>query len=56
MAEKIETPLWRSEDYVETAQDIAAYLEAVFDDADPDDADPVLIAYALDLAARIEGT
>jgi len=51
MAEKIETPLWRSEDYVETAQDIAAYLEAVFDDADP-----VLIAYALDLAARMEGT
>jgi len=48
---KIETPRRRSEGYVETAQDIAAYREAVFADADP-----VLVAYALDLAARIEGT
>lgn len=38
---------WRTEDYLETAEDIAAYLEVVYEDGDP-----TLIAYALDIVAR----
>jgi DNA-binding phage protein len=33
---------WKTEDHLETPEDIAAYLEAVFEDGDPEP-----IAYAL---------
>jgi len=35
---------WRTEDHLETVEDIAAYLEAVFEDGDPE-----LIGHALGL-------
>ncbi|HZK89280.1 MAG TPA: addiction module antidote protein [Stellaceae bacterium] len=41
---------WRTEDYLETPEDIAAYLEAVFEDGDPE-----LIAHALGTIARSKG-
>jgi probable addiction module antidote protein len=41
---------WNTADQLETAEDIAAYLEAVFEDGDPE-----LIAYALGVAARSKG-
>jgi hypothetical protein len=31
----IETTHYRTEDYLETPEDIAAYLEAIFEDGDP---------------------
>jgi DNA-binding phage protein len=47
MTDRIETLPWRSEDHLETKEDIEAYLEAAFEDGDPK-----LIAYALDVLAR----
>jgi probable addiction module antidote protein len=47
---KIETLPWKTEDHLETAEDIAAYLEAVFEDGDPE-----LIAHALGNVARSKG-
>lgn len=47
---KTTTIPWRSEDYLETVEDIAAYLEAVFEDGDPE-----LIGYALGVVARSKG-
>lgn len=47
---KTTTIPWRSEDYLETVEDIAAYLEAVFEDGDPE-----LIGYALGIVARSKG-
>jgi probable addiction module antidote protein len=41
---------WRTEDHLETAEDVAAYLEAVFEDGDPE-----LIAHALGNVARSKG-
>ncbi len=41
---------WRTEDHLETAEDIAAYLEAVFEDGDPE-----LITHALGTVARSKG-
>jgi probable addiction module antidote protein len=41
---------WRTEDYLETAEDIAAYLEAAFEDGDPE-----LISHALGVVARSKG-
>lgn len=41
---------WNTEDHLETLEDIAAYLEAVFEDGDPD-----LIGYALGAVARSKG-
>lgn len=41
---------WKSEDQLETADDIAAYLEAVFEDGDTE-----LIAHALGVVARAKG-
>ena len=41
---------WRTEDHLDTAEDIAAYLEAVFDDGDPE-----LITHALGAVARSKG-
>jgi probable addiction module antidote protein len=46
----IETTKWDSADYLKTPEDIAAYLEAVFEDGDPE-----LIAHALGVVARAEG-
>jgi DNA-binding phage protein len=51
MADKIETLPWRGEDYLETEEDIAAYLDAAFEDGDP-----MLIAYALDIVVRTNTT
>ena len=41
---------WRTEDHLETVEDIAAYLEAVFEDGDPE-----LISHALGAVARSKG-
>ena len=41
---------WRTEDHLETVEDIAAYLEAVFEDGDPE-----LIGHALGAVARSQG-
>jgi probable addiction module antidote protein len=41
---------WKTEDHLETLEDIAAYLEAVFEDGDPE-----LISYALGAVARSKG-
>ena len=46
----LETTPYDTADYLETAADIAAYLEAVFEDGDP-----ALITYALGTIARSEG-
>lgn len=47
---EIKTARWRTEDHLETLEDIAAYLEAVFEDGDPE-----LISYALGAVARSTG-
>ena len=49
MAKTKITP-WRTEDHLETPEDIAAYLEAVFEDGDPE-----LISHALGAVARSKG-
>lgn len=41
---------WNTEDHLETPEDIAAYLEAVFADGDP-----ALISHALGAVARSKG-
>ena len=41
---------WRTEDHLETVEDIATYLEAVFEDGDPE-----LIGHALGAVARSKG-
>ena len=46
----IETTVYRTEDYLETPEDVAAYLEAVFEDGDPQ-----LICEALGNIARSKG-
>jgi probable addiction module antidote protein len=46
----LETQLYDSADYLKTPQDIAAYLEAAFEDGDP-----ALITHALGVVARAEG-
>lgn len=44
------TKKWDSADYLESREDVAAYLEAVFEENDP-----ALIAHALGVAARAKG-
>lgn len=44
------TERFDSADYLETAEDVAAYLEAAFEDGDP-----AVITHALGVAARAEG-
>jgi probable addiction module antidote protein len=44
------TIAWKTEDHLEDPDDIAAYLDAVFDDGDPE-----LIAHALGAVARAKG-
>ena len=46
----LETQPYDSADYLKTPQDIAAYLEAAFEDGDP-----ALITHALGVVARTEG-
>jgi probable addiction module antidote protein/putative addiction module killer protein len=46
----LKTLPWKTEDHLETPKDIAAYLEAVFEDGDPE-----LITYALGAVARSKG-
>jgi probable addiction module antidote protein len=46
----VELKEWDSAEYLETAEDIAYYLEAAFEDGDP-----ALIALALGNVARSEG-
>ena len=46
----IKTIPWKTEDHLETLEDIAAYLEAVFEDGDPE-----LIGHALGTIARSKG-
>jgi probable addiction module antidote protein len=41
---------WNAEDHLQTPEDIAAYLEAVFEDGDPE-----LIAHAIGAVARSKG-
>jgi len=41
---------WKTEDQLETPEDIATYLEAAFEDGDPE-----LIGYALGAVARSTG-
>ena len=41
---------WDSADHLETAEDLAAYLDAVFEDGDP-----ALIGHALGVVARARG-
>jgi probable addiction module antidote protein len=47
---KTKTIPWKTEEHLETPEDIAAYLEAVFEDGDPE-----LINYALGAVARSKG-
>ncbi len=47
---KTQTRPWDATDYLETEEDIVAYLEAAFDDGDPR-----LIAAALGDVARAKG-
>ena len=47
---KLRTLPWKVEDYLETPADVAAYLEAVFEDGDPE-----LINHALGAVARSKG-
>ena len=47
---KTKTIPWDSADYLDTAADVAAYLEAVFEDGDP-----ALINHALGVVARAKG-
>ena len=47
---KVKTIPWDSAAYLKTDEDIAAYLEAVFEDGDPD-----LINHALGVIARAKG-
>lgn len=47
---KAKTLPWRTEDHLQTAEDIAAYLEAAFEDGDPE-----LINHALGTVARSKG-
>ena len=46
----VELKEWDSAEYLTTPEDVAAYLEAAFEDGDP-----ALIAYALGTIARAEG-
>ena len=46
----VETTRYDTADYLKTREDIAAYLEAVFEDGDP-----TLITHALGVVARSEG-
>jgi probable addiction module antidote protein len=46
----IEAAVYRTEDYLETPEDVAAYLEAAFEDGDPQ-----LICAALGNIARSKG-
>lgn len=46
----IETTKWDSADYLDTPEDIAAYLEAAFEDGDAK-----VIAHALGVIARARG-
>jgi probable addiction module antidote protein/putative addiction module killer protein len=46
----LKTLPWKTEDHLETPEDIAAYLEAVFEDGDPE-----LITCALGAVARSKG-
>lgn len=46
----VELKEWDSAEILETKEDVAAYLEAAFEDGDP-----ALIAYALGAIARSEG-
>ncbi len=46
----VETMKWDSADHLHTKADVAAYLEAVFEDGDP-----ALITHALGVVARAEG-
>jgi probable addiction module antidote protein len=46
----LETKPYDSAEYLTTPEDVAAYLEAAFEDGDP-----ALIAYALGTIARAEG-
>jgi probable addiction module antidote protein len=41
---------WRTEDHLETADDVAVYLDAVFEDGDPE-----LITHAIGAMARSRG-
>jgi probable addiction module antidote protein len=47
---KTKTLPWDSAEYLETKEDIVAYLEAVFEDGDP-----ALISHALGVIARAKG-
>jgi probable addiction module antidote protein len=47
---KTKTIPWDSASYLKTDEDIAAYLEAVFEDGDP-----ALISHALGVIARAKG-
>ena len=46
----IATTAWKTEDHLETPEDIAAYLDAVFEDGDA-----ALIAQAMGVVARAKG-
>ncbi|WP_371346612.1 addiction module antidote protein [Ancylobacter sp. IITR112] len=46
----LETTKWDPADHIETAEDVAAYLEAAFEDGDP-----VVIATMLGAIARSKG-
>ncbi|HEX3882825.1 MAG TPA: hypothetical protein VHW66_09210 [Stellaceae bacterium] len=46
--DEVKTLPWRTEDHLDTAEDIAAYLEAAFEDGDPE-----LITYALETIGRL---
>lgn len=47
---KVKTRAWDSTRYFKTEEDVANYLEAVFEDGDP-----ALIAHALGVVARTRG-
>jgi probable addiction module antidote protein len=47
---KVKTIPWNTADHLETPEDIAAYLEAAFEDGDPE-----LISHVLGTVARSKG-
>ena len=50
MVNKTKTVPWHTEDHLETPEDIAAYLDAVFEEGDSE-----LVSHALGVIARSKG-
>jgi probable addiction module antidote protein len=54
MSEKVKTSPFDAADYINTSEDVAAFLQAAFDEAFDAD-DPGFIAHAIGIVARSKG-